>query len=78
MIPLLLPSALVPWVPRLCSEIREVSQGLDMSCMVSERRHVVSTTDQEAVDFRKYIIEWLMINHPLDCLYAMKVTAASG
>lgn len=43
-------------------------KGLDMSCMVEAKEGmVVSTTDKEAVDFRKYIIEWLMINHPLDC-----------
>jgi NADH-quinone oxidoreductase subunit G len=28
---------------------------------------VVSTTDEEAVDFRRHIIEWLMLNHPHDC-----------
>jgi NADH-quinone oxidoreductase subunit G len=28
---------------------------------------VVSTTDEEAVDFRRHVIEWLMINHPHDC-----------
>jgi len=43
-------------------------RGLEMSCMVEAKDGmVVSTTDREAVDFRKYIIEWLMINHPLDC-----------
>jgi NADH-quinone oxidoreductase subunit G len=43
-------------------------RGLEMSCMVEAKEGmVVSTTDKEAVDFRKYIIEWLMINHPLDC-----------
>jgi NADH-quinone oxidoreductase subunit G len=43
-------------------------RGLEMSCMVEAKEGmVVSTTDKEAVEFRKYIIEWLMINHPLDC-----------
>ncbi|NIO08979.1 MAG: NADH dehydrogenase (quinone) subunit G, partial [Deltaproteobacteria bacterium] len=28
---------------------------------------VVSTTDEEAVEFRKYVIEWLMLHHPHDC-----------
>src|SRR3989304_3783302 len=28
---------------------------------------VVSTTDEEAVDFRRHVIEWLMMNHPHDC-----------
>ena len=43
-------------------------RGLEMSCMVEAKEGmVVSTTDKEAVEFRKCIIEWLMINHPLDC-----------
>jgi NADH-quinone oxidoreductase subunit G len=43
-------------------------KGVDMSCMVEARDGmVVSTTDEEAVQFRKYVIEWLMLNHPLDC-----------
>jgi NADH-quinone oxidoreductase subunit G len=43
-------------------------KGVDMSCMVEARDGmVVSTTDEEAVQFRQYVIEWLMLNHPLDC-----------
>ncbi len=43
-------------------------KGVDMSCMVdAQDGMVVSTTDEEAVQFRKYVIEWLMMNHPLDC-----------
>jgi NADH-quinone oxidoreductase subunit G len=43
-------------------------KGIDMSCMVEAKDGmVVSTTDEEAVQFRKYVIEWLMLNHPLDC-----------
>jgi NADH-quinone oxidoreductase subunit G len=39
-----------------------------MSCMVdAQDGMVVSTTDDEAVDFRKHVIEWLMMNHPHDC-----------
>ena len=39
-----------------------------MSCMVeAQDGMVVSTTDPEAVDFRKHVIEWLMLNHPHDC-----------
>ena len=42
--------------------------GVEMSCMVEATEGmVVSTTDREAVEFRKYIIEWLMLNHPHDC-----------
>ena len=43
-------------------------QGVQMSCMIDAKDGmVVSTTDEEAVDFRKHIIEWLMLNHPHDC-----------
>jgi NADH-quinone oxidoreductase subunit G len=43
-------------------------KGIQMSCMVAAQDGmVVSTTDQEAVDFRKHVIEWLMVNHPHDC-----------
>jgi NADH-quinone oxidoreductase subunit G len=43
-------------------------KGIQMSCMVAARDGmVVSTTDEEVVDFRKHVIEWLMVNHPHDC-----------
>jgi len=43
-------------------------KGVQMSCMVdAQDGMVVSTTDEEAVDFRKHVIEWLMMNHPHDC-----------
>jgi NADH-quinone oxidoreductase subunit G len=43
-------------------------KGVQMSCMVEARDGmVVSTTDEEAVQFRKRVIELLMMNHPLDC-----------
>ena len=43
-------------------------KGIQMSCMVdAQDGMVVSTTDPEAVEFRKYVIEWLMLNHPHDC-----------
>jgi len=43
-------------------------KGIQMSCMVeAQEGMVVSTTDEEAEDFRKYVIEWLMVNHPHDC-----------
>lgn len=43
-------------------------KGLQMSCMVDAADGmVISTTDEEAVKFRKYVIEWLMLNHPHDC-----------
>ncbi len=43
-------------------------KGIQMSCMVGAAEGmVVSTTDAEAVDFRRHVIEWLMVNHPHDC-----------
>ena len=43
-------------------------KGIDMSCMVAAKDGmVVSTTDADAVAFRKFVIECLMQNHPLDC-----------
>jgi len=43
-------------------------KGIDMSCMVeAQDGMVVSTTDSEAVSFRRQVIEWLMMNHPHDC-----------
>ena len=43
-------------------------KGVQMSCMVEALDGmVVSTTDEEAVDFRRHVIEWLMMNHPHDC-----------
>src|SRR5512135_1886666 len=43
-------------------------KGIQMSCMTEVRDGlVVSTTDAEAVDFRRQVIEWLMMNHPHDC-----------
>ncbi len=43
-------------------------KGIQMSCMVdAQDGMVVSTTDADAVDFRRHIIEFLMLNHPHDC-----------
>jgi len=43
-------------------------KGIQMSCMTDAADGmVVSTSDPEAVDFRRQVIEWLMINHPHDC-----------
>ncbi|MGD8341979.1 MAG: NADH-quinone oxidoreductase subunit NuoG, partial [Desulfobacterales bacterium] len=43
-------------------------KGVQMSCMVDAQDDmVVSTTDAEAVAFRKSVIEWLMLHHPHDC-----------
>ena len=55
---------------RMCAvSFKEGSvKGIEMSCMIeAEDGMVVSTTDPEAVAFRKWIIECLMLNHPHDC-----------
>jgi len=55
---------------RLCAVkfVEGHKKGIDMSCMVEAKDGmVVSTTHPEAVAFRKFIIECLMLNHPHDC-----------
>ena len=43
-------------------------KGVQMSCMVDAADGmVVSTIDKDAVDFRRHVIEWLMLHHPHDC-----------
>ncbi len=43
-------------------------KGIRMSCMVNvQDGMVISTTDEEVVDFRRHVIEWLMLSHPHDC-----------
>jgi NADH-quinone oxidoreductase subunit G len=43
-------------------------KGVQMSCMIDAKDDmVISTTDSEALEFRRYVIEWLMLNHPHDC-----------
>lgn len=43
-------------------------KGVQMSCMIdAQDGMVVSTTDEEAADFRRHVIEWLMLHHPHDC-----------
>jgi NADH-quinone oxidoreductase subunit G len=55
---------------RLCAVIflQGPVKGIQMSCMVdAQEGMVVSTTDEEVIDFRAQVIEWLMLNHPHDC-----------
>lgn len=43
-------------------------KGIEMSCMVTAQEGMkVSTTDPDALAFRKYVIECMMLNHPHDC-----------
>jgi NADH-quinone oxidoreductase subunit G len=44
------------------------AKGIQMSCMLEAADAMkISTTDAEAVEFRRHVIEWLMMNHPHDC-----------
>jgi NADH-quinone oxidoreductase subunit G len=55
---------------RMCAVkmIKGQFKGVQMSCMIDAKDGMeVSTTDEEAVDFRRHVIEWLMMNHPHDC-----------
>lgn len=55
---------------RMCAVkfLRGSFKGVQMSCLIdAQDGMVVSTTDDDAVAFRKYIIELLMLNHPHDC-----------
>ena len=43
-------------------------KGIEMSCMIAAQDGMeVSTTHPDVTEFRKYIIECLMLNHPHDC-----------
>ncbi len=43
-------------------------KGLQMACMIkAQDGMVVSSTDPDAMDMRKHVIEWAMTNHPHDC-----------
>lgn len=55
---------------RLCavSFLEGPVKGLLMSCMVEAKEGmVVSTQHPDAVEFRRQVMEWLMMNHPHDC-----------
>ena len=50
------------------SSFRVLLKGVQMSCMIdAQDGMVVSTTDPEAMEFRRFVIECLMLNHPHDC-----------
>jgi NADH-quinone oxidoreductase subunit G len=43
-------------------------KGVEMSCMIeAQEGMVVDSDDPEAVDFRRHVIELLMLHHPHDC-----------
>jgi NADH-quinone oxidoreductase subunit G len=43
-------------------------KGIQMSCMIDAQDGMrVTTTDPESVEFRRFIIECLMLHHPHDC-----------
>jgi len=55
---------------RLCAMtfVEGPVKGVQMGCMVrAEDGMVVSTLDEESLNQRAHVIEWLMTNHPHDC-----------
>lgn len=58
---------------RLCAvrafkDEQDAKGKIMMACMISAKEGTrISTKDPEAVEFRRYVIEWLMTNHPHDC-----------
>jgi len=55
---------------RMCAVtvVEGTFKGLKMSCLVKvEDGMVVTTDDQQSVEFRARVGEWLMLNHPHDC-----------
>lgn len=55
---------------RLCavSFLEGPVKGVLMSCMVEAKDGmVISTRHPDAVEFRRQVMEWLMMNHPHDC-----------
>ncbi|SHI98909.1 NADH dehydrogenase subunit G [Malonomonas rubra DSM 5091] len=55
---------------RMCAVtvVEGTFKGLKMSCLVkAEEGMVVTTDDQQSVEFRARVSEWLMLNHPHDC-----------
>lgn len=55
---------------RLCavSFLEGPVKGLLMSCMVEAKEGmVISTQHPDALEFRRQVMEWLMMNHPHDC-----------
>ena len=55
---------------RMCAVklLDKKSKGVQMSCMLDAKDGMIVSTDHpEVVEFRKHIIELLMLNHPHDC-----------
>ena len=58
---------------RLCAvrayrDENDTSGRIMMACMTPAKEGTrISISDPEAAEFRRYVIEWLMTNHPHDC-----------
>jgi NADH-quinone oxidoreductase subunit G len=55
---------------RMCAVmvVEGTFKGLKMACLVeAEEGMVVTTGDQQTIEFRARVSEWLMLNHPHDC-----------
>ncbi|HET6456330.1 MAG TPA: NADH-quinone oxidoreductase subunit NuoG [Armatimonadota bacterium] len=53
---------------RVFKDENDTKGKIEMACMTPAREGTrISIKDPEAVEFRRYVIEWLMTNHPHDC-----------
>lgn len=53
---------------RVFKDENDTRGKVDMACMTPARDGTrISINDSEAAEFRRYVIEWLMVNHPHDC-----------
>ena len=64
---------------RMCAVklLDKKSKGVQMSCMLDAKDGMIVSTDHpEVVEFRKHIIELLMLNHPTTARFATKAATA--
>ncbi len=53
---------------RVYKDENDTQGKIQMACMIGARDGVrISINDPGAAEFRRYVIEWLMTNHPHDC-----------
>jgi len=53
---------------RVYKDENDTHGKIQMACMTPAKEGTrISIKDPEAAEFRRYVIEWLMVNHPHDC-----------
>lgn len=53
---------------RVYKDEKDTRGKIQMACMTPANEGTrISMRDEEAAEFRRYVIEWLMVNHPHDC-----------